>query len=520
MEISQKCIDLVAGFEGLRLDAYLDPVGIPTIGYGTIRYPDGTRVRLGDRISGTDAEAFLHLELEVMAKDVARLVGGVSLNQNQFDALVSFTYNVGAGAFGGSTLLEKLKQADFGGAASEFGRWNKGTIYGEKRVLPGLTTRRTTEQALFENHSDQGEPIPPGDSPQSKATQLEGFRDGDQHLIIASDADGKVVDIVELESSDIDYLTDLLRQYPNAAKFEIAPAGKAIPAGDRTQFVLRERLIERVKRVPKLDQALLLRGSEDGDTGNDVKELQIRMRDLGYYHARIDGIFGRGTDDAAKQFQAKVFGLAEADGKVGPRTWARLFGEGRPPQVPDATSPVRAGLNYLRLTKTNRRDEKGLMVFDLALYKDGRFQESIPACSGIRSRQAFRTGSESVSRSNEPIPEGRWTLSNMKWRDGRDNYQGRVWSNSLGPVKIFLCYKGPGTTRRSEIEIHLDWNKRTGPGTAGCLGIHNVSDFKRLASWLRNTAPEPRSLYVDWGLGTCPDPRLPSAAFDESPCVW
>ncbi len=518
MKISQNCIELVAGFEGLRLDAYLDPVGIPTIGYGTIRYPDGARVRLGDRISEDDAEALLTLECQQIAEEISRLVKGVRLNQNQFDALVSFTYNVGIGAFSASTFFDMLKENDFAAAAKEFERWNKGTVNGERRVLPGLTIRRQIERTLFEKTTDQGEPIPAEVSPQDKATLLMGFREGDLHVIVAKDAKGNPVDIVELDSSDIDALSALLRTYPNATKFQIANAGDAIPAGERIKFVLRDRLITRPRRRPKLDQPLLVRGSNDSETGhNDVEEMQRQLRDLGFYQGKIDGIFGRGTDDAVRRFQARVFGRAEADGKVGPRTWDKLFGEEATPQ-PDTESPVREGLNYLRLNRTNQRDDKGLVVLDLAYYKDGRLQESIPACSGVQSRQIFRTAAESVSGSMEPLPEGRWTIGDIKWADGRDNFDGRVWSNSLGPAKIFMCYKDPGRTRRGFIEIHMDWNRNTGPGTAGCVGIHTVSDFKRLVSWLRDT--DPRSLYVDWGLGTCPHPKAPEATSTESPCAW
>ena len=518
MNISQNCIEFVAAFEGLRLDAYLDPVGIPTIGYGTIRYPDGTRVKMGDRISEDDAVALLTLECQKGAEEISRLVEGITLNQNQFDALVSFTYNVGIGAFSASTLFKKLKENDFGAAAKELERWNKGAVNGEKRVLPGLTIRRQTERALFEKTRDQGEPIPADDSPQDKAALLMGFRDGNLHVIVAKDADGNPVDIVELDSTDIDALSALLRTYPNATKFQIATADDAIPAGARTQFVLRDRLITRLKRRPKLDQPLLVRGNNDSETGhNDVEEMQRQLRDLGYYQGKIDGIFGRGTDDAVRQFQTRIFGRAEADGKVGPLTWEKLFGEEGPKQ-PDTKSPIRKGLNYLRLTRTNQRDDKSLVVLELAYYKDGRLQDSIPACSGIRLRQKFRTGPESVSGSKEPLPGGRWTISDVKWASGRDNFDGRVWSNSLGPAKIFMCYKGPGATRRGFIEIHMDWNRRTGPGTAGCVGIHSVSDFKRLVSWLRDT--DPRSLYVDWGLGVCPEPKAPEATSDADPCVW
>ena len=109
MNCSRHCLELIGDFEGLRLEAYLDPVGIPTIGYGTIRYPDGRKVQLGESITEREAEAFLTFECNNVGKAVADLVNEEKLNQNQFDALVSFCYNVGIGAFSDSTLRTKLQ---------------------------------------------------------------------------------------------------------------------------------------------------------------------------------------------------------------------------------------------------------------------------------------------------------------------------------------------------------------------------------------------------------------------------
>ncbi|HNQ14883.1 MAG TPA: lysozyme, partial [Pyrinomonadaceae bacterium] len=97
MNISQNCLDIVKKWEGFKLEAYLDPVGIPTIGYGTIRYPDTTRVKLGDRISEPQAEAFLKFEIDATVKSLNVLLQGIDLNQNQFDAVVSLCYNIGVG---------------------------------------------------------------------------------------------------------------------------------------------------------------------------------------------------------------------------------------------------------------------------------------------------------------------------------------------------------------------------------------------------------------------------------------
>lgn len=131
--------------EGLKLSAYLDPVGIPTIGYGTTVYPDGRKVKMGDRITREQSEQYLQHDIGLAEKAVAEAIGR-ELTDNERDALTSFAYNVGAGALKESTLAEKLNAGDKAGAAAEFDRW----VHGEDaEVLPGLVTRRAEEKALF-----------------------------------------------------------------------------------------------------------------------------------------------------------------------------------------------------------------------------------------------------------------------------------------------------------------------------------------------------------------------------------
>jgi len=179
MNISSKGLDLIQKWEGLKLEAYLDPVGIPTIGYGTIAYPDGRQVAMGDRISQEQADGFLLHECTSIYARVEELCK-VPINQNQYDALVSFSYNVGVGAFGDSTLLIKLQQSNAAGAASEFLRWNKGTVNGQKVELQGLTNRRMDEKALFESAQAGGQSINVDTSPttQQQVTWLEGYEVG------------------------------------------------------------------------------------------------------------------------------------------------------------------------------------------------------------------------------------------------------------------------------------------------------------------------------------------------------
>ena len=146
MKISQNGLNLIKEFEGLSLKPYLDVVNIPTIGWGNTYYPDGKKVTMNDKpIDELKANEILEY---IANKDFASFVSKVvkvSLNQNQFDALVSFAYNVGNGSLQNSTLLKKLNSGDYQGASNEFLRWNKAG----GKVLNGLTKRREKERALF-----------------------------------------------------------------------------------------------------------------------------------------------------------------------------------------------------------------------------------------------------------------------------------------------------------------------------------------------------------------------------------
>ncbi|HEY9833159.1 MAG TPA: peptidoglycan-binding protein [Stenomitos sp.] len=509
MKISPNCLTVIKKWEGFHLDAYSDPVGIPTIGYGTRRYPNGQKVRLGDKITEQEAEAFLKFECDKVAEEVSKLVSGVSLTQNQFDAIVSFSYNVGTGAFADSTLLKKLKANEFSAAANEFERWVKGTKNGVQTKLPGLVDRRKSERSLFEKADEQGTPIEVEASPQEQVKWLEGYRDGEKNVIVAW-GDSEVVEILTLETFLKDDLITLLQQYKNAKEFRFAPVDKTIPKGKPISVSGKGEPILKVSNPPKLNR-ILVRGSE----GDDVKELQQRLNDLGYDGGKVDGAFGKKTEEAMKSFQADYFGLAEADGRVGPRTWEKLWGDVAatkpastksvsPKPTPTQTAPTSSasGKNYLRLTKTQSKDPYGCYKLKLEYFKDGQFKDELEVCSGSPSRQFFRKGNQSVAGSYEPIPEGKWYIGDISWAGGADKYDGPIHQSGIGPVSVPVRYVEPGNTQRSGIEIHIDWNRQSSAGTAGCIGIYTTADYKRFVSWLRET--DPRDLFVDWGLGTCP----------------
>ena len=140
MKISQKGTAFICEFEGLKKEAYQDVVGIWTIGYGHT----GPEVKKGMVITESAAVDILKKDLEKFEKDISRLVK-VPLTQNQFDALMSFVYNVGAGNLQSSTLLKLLNQGNYEAVPAQMLRWNKA---GGKEVA-GLTRRRAAEGQLW-----------------------------------------------------------------------------------------------------------------------------------------------------------------------------------------------------------------------------------------------------------------------------------------------------------------------------------------------------------------------------------
>ena len=139
MKTSPKGIALIKEFEGLRLKAYQCPGGVWTIGYGHT-----AGVKPGMLISKAQAEEYLKADLIAFERYLNGL--GLALNQNQFDALVSFIYNVGTGNFSSSTLLRKVRaNPQDNSIMDEFLRW----VYSKGRVLPGLQRRRLDEMKLY-----------------------------------------------------------------------------------------------------------------------------------------------------------------------------------------------------------------------------------------------------------------------------------------------------------------------------------------------------------------------------------
>lgn len=166
-DVPQEAVELIKSFEGIvdgdprtvNLDAYLDPLGIWTIGWGhALRFRNRFLRGAADRgiaralypggITRAQAEALLRGDLVDFASSVQALAK-VALSDAQFGALVSFAFNVGVAALAQSTLLRKLNARDFAGAADQFLVWNKGRKNGVLVELAGLTRRRRAERALF-----------------------------------------------------------------------------------------------------------------------------------------------------------------------------------------------------------------------------------------------------------------------------------------------------------------------------------------------------------------------------------
>ena len=143
MKISIEGIALIKKFEGCRLESYKCAAGVPTIGYGSTKL-----VEMGMTITQEGAE-------ELLLKDIAEFeefvleASEMPLSQHQFDALVSWTYNLGPSNLNASTMLKVLNKGAFEDVPAQIKRWNKATVNGQRVVLDGLVRRREAEALLF-----------------------------------------------------------------------------------------------------------------------------------------------------------------------------------------------------------------------------------------------------------------------------------------------------------------------------------------------------------------------------------
>lgn len=147
MNISEKGIELIKRYETLRLTAYLCPAGVPTVGWGTTIYPNGSRVKLGDVISKDYAQSCFEHDIKRFVYKVDAFTTD-KVNQNQFDALVSFAYNVGDTNLKKSTLLKLVNEnpKDFVRIRAQFLKW----CYADGVKFDGLIERRAREANLYQ----------------------------------------------------------------------------------------------------------------------------------------------------------------------------------------------------------------------------------------------------------------------------------------------------------------------------------------------------------------------------------
>lgn len=144
--IDQNGIDLITKFEGLKLAPYLCPANVPTIGYGTTRYYNGVKVSMSD-LPITKEKAIEYLMHDVFQFELAvDAMCADTINQNQFNALVSFAYNLGPNALKGSTLLKKVNaNSSDPSIRAEFMKW----VNAGGKKLKGLVKRRECEANLY-----------------------------------------------------------------------------------------------------------------------------------------------------------------------------------------------------------------------------------------------------------------------------------------------------------------------------------------------------------------------------------
>ncbi|KAA3511621.1 lysozyme [Agrobacterium rosae] len=146
---SPKALQIIKASEGCKLKAYLCPANVPTIGYGHTKTVTMADVKSGKTITQNEADRLLSTDLAEFEKGVATLVK-VPITDDQFGALVSFAFNLGLGAFAGSTLLKRINgKASMAEIGKSWLQWDKARVKGILKPLRGLTIRRQAELDLF-----------------------------------------------------------------------------------------------------------------------------------------------------------------------------------------------------------------------------------------------------------------------------------------------------------------------------------------------------------------------------------
>lgn len=455
MKPSNECFELIKKWEGLhkklsdgRIKAYLDPVGIWTIGYGSIEHLDLNRpIVEGDIITREKAERWLQIEVREKAEDVERLCK-VSLKQCMFDALVSFTYNIGIGAFGESTLLRELNKGNYEGAVRELDRWVHGEDNGTRRPFPGLVNRRNEEEALF---------------------RRDGFSDIDPAIGFVT----KPKDLAQPPKGDFPY----------------KPAPVPLPFS-RT---LQKRHIGEDCYILNCALAGLkfLRLGSQPNEFTDITESAVKLFQTREALSRVDGKVGPETKRAIENALRRARGeISVPSSGLDGGVYCRL------------TRTERDAYEGLERCKLDFVNPQGNVVVDSL--------DVISGVPGAQSFLMW-DDPESQPGNLAPIPQDNYYISDIDWAGGKDNYSAShpINGDGLGPVWVPLvkskeryesCEK-KGIGCRDAFGFHADWNwiqSRTSPGSEGCVCATTIDDLRKLVKLLRKY--DPRLLVVDWGL--------------------
>jgi hypothetical protein len=259
-----------------------------------------------------------------------------------------------------------------------------------------------------------------------------------------------------------------------------------------------------------LATALLLGGKRpllrDYLLGKDVP-IETAQLELAKEWASIPMANGKGFydgDRAGNRASAKVEDVKRALRKAR----EALAGKTLPQLRLPAQQPVRPVKlpAHLTLRRTKQVDARGLELLSLKKIVDSIPMAELLVVSGAVGKQSFRIGSRSQAGSREPLPEGRYSVGRVEWASGKAGDYSKSWPDpGLGPVWVSITYSAPGVTDRSALGFHVDANAPVAPGSVGCVVFRSMADLRTFVGWMNQH--NPKELYVNWGLGTCPEVR-------------
>jgi GH24 family phage-related lysozyme (muramidase)/peptidoglycan hydrolase-like protein with peptidoglycan-binding domain len=323
LQVSENGKKLVRDAEGFFSKPYNDPAGHATIGYGHLLHRGN--VTAADRaqwgtLSEPQARTLLDKDINEVAAQVKSLVK-VPVTQGQFDALVSFGFNLGTGkgGLGDSTLLSKLNKGDYAGAQKEFGRWVHATDNsGNVITLPGLVTRRANEAALFGNQAPTGTTTTPPTTGGGTAT---GILTGDGSIKQGATGSG-----VKTLQDDLVKLGFMSRSEVNTGYGTFGPKTEAALKSFQASVGLEQTGAVGPKTKHALESVIAGVGQNKNADGNVINTAQQKLvsgKFLSAADAKAEaGVYGPKTEAAVKAFQAK--NNIQQTGVVGPQTFAAL----------------------------------------------------------------------------------------------------------------------------------------------------------------------------------------------------